>query len=282
MLDASEFSKNKSTTVNVRRILTTSNLPMSANEANNSDYKTLSSAAKKRGANAHDQNTLKPVNQPKKNGLSQQSLINPQNNQQNKRVPSGLVTEVVETAPAEFAVSESKKLEINGNNENPTIEKSFSEQQKLKKKEKKADKDRLLLSGDRWLARNGHTLTYVGIYLFSILVLFRPYEIIPSLSFLSATAFYFALATLLIYIPTQFSTEGNLTAFSTEVKAVLVMTLIAIVTIPIAKDPKTAWDAFNEPFVKAVLNFYRNDKCFANAAAAHRFDVAFVRHRAFT
>ena len=123
------------------------------------------------------------------------------------------------------------------------------------KKAKRDEKDRKLLSRDRWLVRNGHLFTYFGIYLFSILVLFRPYELIPGLSFLSATAFYFAIATLAIFIPSQLATEGNLTTFSTEVKAILSMTLIALVTIPIAKDPGLAWDKFNDPYIKAVVIF---------------------------
>jgi len=123
------------------------------------------------------------------------------------------------------------------------------------KEARQKEKDRKLLSNDRWLVRNGHLVTYIGLYLFSILVLFRPYELIPALGFLSATAYYFALATIAIFIPSQLATEGNLTTLSTEVKAILALTLIAIVTIPIAKSPAVAWDTFNEPYVKAVIIF---------------------------
>ncbi len=98
-------------------------------------------------------------------------------------------------------------------------------------------------------------MSYAGLYLFSVLVLLRPYEITSSLSFLSATAFYFALATLAVYIPTQFSTEGSLTVLSTEVKCILALILIALLTIPIAKSPATAWDTFSDTFIKAVLMF---------------------------
>jgi len=111
------------------------------------------------------------------------------------------------------------------------------------------------LASEKWFTRSGHNLTYIGLFLFSILVFFRPYELIPALSFLSATAFYFALATLAVYIPAQFSSEGSLTILSTEVKCILAMTFIALVTIPIAKDPLTAWTTFNETFSKAVLIF---------------------------
>jgi putative inorganic carbon (HCO3(-)) transporter len=132
---------------------------------------------------------------------------------------------------------------------------SGSEQDPGKKKEKTTLRDRQLLSADRWLFRNGHLLTYIGLYLFSILVLFRPYEIVPGLGFLSATAFYFAIGTLVIYIPSQLATEGNLTMMSTEVKAILAMTLIALITMPIAKDPAMAWSTFNDSFIKAVVIF---------------------------
>lgn len=132
---------------------------------------------------------------------------------------------------------------------------SESPQPKSAKKVKKQTRDRELLSQDRWLARNGHLLTYIGLFLFSIMVLFRPYEIVPGLEFLSATAYYFAIATLAIYLPSQLATEGNLTIFPTEVKALLALVVIALVTIPIAKDPGLAWETFNDSFIKAVLIF---------------------------
>ena len=112
-----------------------------------------------------------------------------------------------------------------------------------------------MLSEERWLVRNGHLFTYFGLYLFSIMVLFRPYEIIPGLGFLSATAFYFGIATLAFYFPSQLAIEGNLTMLSTEVKAILAMTVIAFVTMPIARDPALAWAVFNDPYIKAVAIF---------------------------
>ena len=123
------------------------------------------------------------------------------------------------------------------------------------KSAKRAERDRKLLSRDRWLVRNGHFFTYLGLYAFSILVLFRPYELVPGLGFLSATAFYFAIGTLAIFIPSQLAAEGNVTVFSTEVKAALAMAFIAFVTIPIAKDPGLAWQNFNDTFIKAVVIF---------------------------
>lgn len=123
------------------------------------------------------------------------------------------------------------------------------------KKAKKKRKDFRLLSSDHWLARNGHFTTYIGLFLFSIMVLFRPYEIVPGLGFLASAAIYFAIATMVVYLPSQLVTEGNLTILSTEVKAILAMTLIAFALIPISRDPVLAWDVFNDTYVKAVMMF---------------------------
>jgi len=126
---------------------------------------------------------------------------------------------------------------------------------KAERKAKQTKNDQALLTSDRWLARNGHTFTYVGLFLFSIMVLFRPYEIVPGLTFLASTAFYFALATLAIYFPSQIATEGTLTTMSTEVKALLALTALSLLTMPIARNPGMAWDTFNDSFSKSVIIF---------------------------
>lgn len=244
---------------------------MSADKTNTSDYTTLTPTSKGGGKDSHAQSSLKAPgrsqNKTHEQGensqtansyrktqttehSSSQNLTSPHLKNQ-KQFPSEPVSETFETketARAEFFISPE--------NDSPAAEDaSYAERQKRRKSEKKAVRDRDLLGGENWLRRNGHTFSYLGLYLFSILVLFRPYELVPQLSFLSATAFFFALATLLIYVPTQLATEGNLTVMSTEVKAVLAMTLLAVLTIPIAKHPPTAWQTFNDTFIKAVLMF---------------------------
>lgn len=119
----------------------------------------------------------------------------------------------------------------------------------------RVQKDNELLGRDRWLVRHGHFVTFVGLYLFSIMVLFRPYELIPGLGFLAFTAFYFAMATILVYAPSQLAIEGNLTMLSTEVKALLAMVALALITMPIARSPAMAWESFNDTFIKAVVIF---------------------------
>ncbi len=125
----------------------------------------------------------------------------------------------------------------------------------IRRRRRSKKKDTTMLKNDRWLVRSGHFATYIALYLFTFMVFFRPYEIVPGLEFLASTAIYFAIATLVLYVPSQIATEGNLTMLSTEVKAVLALTALSLVTMPIARDPAMAWKTFDEPFIKAVVIF---------------------------
>ncbi len=111
------------------------------------------------------------------------------------------------------------------------------------------------ISNDNWFARNGHNVTYAGIFLFTLVLYFRPYELIPALAGFHSIALIIAVATLLVYLPTQFTLEGTFTALPIEIKCVLFITFWAALTIPIAKDPGLAWSTFNDTFIKVVLMF---------------------------
>ncbi|RMG03005.1 MAG: hypothetical protein D6735_09385 [Acidobacteria bacterium] len=126
---------------------------------------------------------------------------------------------------------------------------------RINKRDKTIKKAFKLLFSESWVVRNGHFITYIGLYVFSILVWFRPYELIPSLGFLSATAFYVALATLFVFIPSQFFSEGSLTTFPVEVKCVIALMILAIITMFIGKDFARSWQSFNDTFSKAVVIF---------------------------
>ena len=210
------------------------------------DYESLSSLSNKNGGESpRDQPVLRPIS----NGKNATGNLPPQEvvNLHKREIPFDALPSTTGQTRAEIIVSVSMAA--------PADDATADVDRNPGKNEKRVKKDERLLTADRWLAHNGHFVTYIGLYLFSILVLFRPYELIGALSFLSATAFYFAMATLLIFLPSQLVTEGNLTMMSTEVKAILAMTAIALLTIPIAKDSGIAWDKFNDPFIKAVVIF---------------------------
>jgi hypothetical protein len=137
---------------------------MSANKNKTPDYKTLSFGSKENGVNGRS--SFKPLKSPKKEEF-EQSLknFNPK-------------YETSEAAEARrFVVSESVMAtgETDPSIENfNQISDSYAEQERPNKKQKKIEKDERLLSSDRWLTRNGHTLTYAGIFLFTLILYFRP------------------------------------------------------------------------------------------------------------
>src|ERR1041385_7047314 len=64
--------------------------------------------------------------------------------------------------------------------------------------------------GEVWSGKRGHSLSFAGVFLFTFLVYFRPYELFPSLAWLSKGALIVALLTLAIFIPTQWGREKKL------------------------------------------------------------------------
>ena len=108
---------------------------------------------------------------------------------------------------------------------------------------------------EHWLVRRGHLVSFIGLFLFTAVLYFRPYELFPSLSAFSSIAFYLAAATLAVFLPSQFMVEGNLTARPTEVNLVLLLAVTALLSIPLAINPLEAWQTFNDIFLKAVAMF---------------------------
>lgn len=107
----------------------------------------------------------------------------------------------------------------------------------------------------RWILKRGHALSYAGLFLFTVVLFFRPYELFPALSSLTSLAFWIALPTLLVFLPSQLALEGNLTARPREVNLVLLLVLAALISMPLALNPGEAWESFNKEFIKAVLMF---------------------------
>jgi O-antigen ligase len=216
---------------------------MSLGKRKNHEYETIA-ATKKNGAK--DYSSVAPTKGNGKRKDERESAA------ENTFKPKVSATETIETL-----------AEVNYPSVSPIItarpaadeDVSYSDQKKNEKERKKTLKSERLLGADDWIVRNGHSITFVGIFLFTFFVFFRPYELIPGMDFLKSGAFLIAAATILIYIPTQLSAEGSLTILSTEVKCVLALTALALVTMPIARDPALAWETFNDPFVKAVLIF---------------------------
>ncbi len=105
-----------------------------------------------------------------------------------------------------------------------------------------------------WLVRRGHAVSFIGVFLFTIAVYLRPYELIPALMPLRTMAFWIAAATILVFVPTQLGLEGNLTSRPREVNLLLLLCLAVLLSIPFADDPSNSFNSFTD-FLKVVLIF---------------------------
>src|SRR6185369_16119102 len=120
----------------------------------------------------------------------------------------------------------------------------------------KTEKPRLEVGAiDGWSLRNGHGLTFIALFLFSIVLYFRPYELIPALSSFLQMAFFFGILTLAIYVPSQVVLEGNLTARPREIHLILLFCLCALLSMPLATSPGEAWGTFTDVLLKAIVIF---------------------------
>lgn len=101
--------------------------------------------------------------------------------------------------------------------------------------------------------KRGHSLTYAGLFLFSFVLLYRPYEFV---TLPSSIAYWLAVATLAVFIPSQLMAEGTLTARPREVNLVLLLSAVALLSVVFAKESMAeGWATFTDIFARAVLMF---------------------------
>src|ERR1041384_2960945 len=106
-----------------------------------------------------------------------------------------------------------------------------------------------------WIRRKGHGITFAALFVFSVVLYLRPYELIPALSGITSMAFYVGVVTLSIYAITQIVVEGNLTTRTREVNLILLLGVAALLSIPFAINPGEAWKTFSDLLVKTLLIF---------------------------
>jgi O-antigen ligase len=107
---------------------------------------------------------------------------------------------------------------------------------------------------ENWIFRRGHAISYAGLFLFTVVLYFRPYELFTALRSLTSLAFWSGIFTLAAFLPSQLATEGNLTARPREVNLLLLFCLAALISIPLAINPGEAWGTFSE-FLRPVMIF---------------------------
>ena len=107
---------------------------------------------------------------------------------------------------------------------------------------------------DRWILKRGHAISFAGLFLFTCVLYFRPYELSKSLAWMSSIAFWIAVFTLIVFIPTQLGLEGRITITPREVSLILLLVLAALLSVPLALDASMAWGGFTQ-YLKVVVMF---------------------------
>ncbi|HEY5883712.1 MAG TPA: O-antigen ligase family protein [Pyrinomonadaceae bacterium] len=107
---------------------------------------------------------------------------------------------------------------------------------------------------EHWVQKRGHAASFAGLFLFTFLVYFRPYELFPTLSWLSKSALVVALFTLVAFVPTQLGLENRITAKPLEIKLVFALLVTGLLSVPLALDPSRALQSFTE-YLKVIVIF---------------------------
>jgi probable O-glycosylation ligase (exosortase A-associated) len=110
------------------------------------------------------------------------------------------------------------------------------------------------LAAPNWALKRGHSLTYIGLFVFTFLVYFRPYELFPSLAWLSRSALVVAILTLIIFVPSQLGLENRITVKLREVQLALALLVTGLLSIPFALEPTRAFLNFVD-FLKVIVMF---------------------------
>lgn len=106
-----------------------------------------------------------------------------------------------------------------------------------------------------WFAKRGHALTFAGLYLFTVIVYLRPYEFIPALSGVESLAMTVGAITVLIFLPTQLATDGNLFNRTREVNLLFILFGLAFLSIPLALDRSEAWAKASSILPRIAVTF---------------------------
>ncbi len=104
------------------------------------------------------------------------------------------------------------------------------------------------------LLRRGHSLTYVGLFLFTVVLYARPAEFYPS-PWTASIALIIGVLTVIVFLFSQLAIEGTLTARPKEVNLVLLFCLTGLLSIPTAIDASEAWSQFSGTFIRCIVIF---------------------------
>src|ERR1041384_99750 len=100
----------------------------------------------------------------------------------------------------------------------------------------------------------GHAVSFALLFLFTVVLYARPAEFYPS-AITNSLALIIGVILLATFAATQIALEGSLTARPPEVNLLLLFTLTAALSIPLAIDPLIARHEFSGTFIRAIFVF---------------------------
>ena len=114
--------------------------------------------------------------------------------------------------------------------------------------------------------RRGHGLTYAALFLFTVILYARPAEFYPS-PLTQSLAYIVGLITLGIFVVSQITVEGMLTARPREVNLVLLFCLTGLLSIPLAISPGEGLGDLQRHVYSLHRDFHRDGQRRQNRAA---------------
>lgn len=110
-------------------------------------------------------------------------------------------------------------------------------------------------TGAAGFLKRGHALTYAALFLFTIILYTRPSELSTS-PLVGSIALIVGIITLVVFVPSQLAVEGSITARPREINLLLLFSLTALLSIPLALSPAEAWATFfGDTFIRCVVIF---------------------------
>ena len=102
--------------------------------------------------------------------------------------------------------------------------------------------------------QRSHVLSFAFLFIFTAVLYARPAEFYPSAA-TQSLALIIGLITLAVFLATQLTLEGKLTATPTEINLILLFTVAGLISIPFAIDPGAAWREFTGTFIRCIVIF---------------------------
>ena len=104
------------------------------------------------------------------------------------------------------------------------------------------------------LSQRVHGVSFFGLFLFMFFIYFRPYELSPHLDVFKNSAFWIAVFTITIFLPTHLGMDKKRRGREREVVLIILLALAALLSIPGSLDVDWAWTSWIE-YAKVVVMF---------------------------